>query len=74
MAHAAGQCVRRSISVPVPERGGARHVLLVHAHEGRREFGVADVRFVEALANVIGGALDRSAAEDELRRARSPTR
>ncbi|MGZ4201194.1 MAG: EAL domain-containing protein [Thermoleophilaceae bacterium] len=60
--------MRRSISVPVPERGGARHVLLVHAHEGPREFGVADVRFVEALANVIAGALDRSATEYELRR------
>ena len=26
--------MRRSVSVPVPERGGPRHVMIAHAHEG----------------------------------------
>jgi diguanylate cyclase (GGDEF)-like protein/PAS domain S-box-containing protein len=60
--------LRRSVSVPVPERAGVRHVLIVHASVGSRPFGVEDMRFMEAVANVIGGALDHAAATDELRR------
>jgi diguanylate cyclase (GGDEF)-like protein/PAS domain S-box-containing protein len=60
--------LQRALSVPVPERAGVRHVLLVHAPASGRAFGVEDVRFVEAVANVLGGALDHAATEDELRR------
>ncbi|MGO9790669.1 MAG: EAL domain-containing protein [Solirubrobacteraceae bacterium] len=58
----------RSVSVPVPERSGARHVIVTHAHAGTRPFTVEDVRFLEAVAHVIAGALDRAATEEELRR------
>jgi diguanylate cyclase (GGDEF)-like protein/PAS domain S-box-containing protein len=60
--------LRRALSVPVPERAGLRHVLLVHASAAKRVFGVEDLRFLEAIANVMGGALDHAATEDELRR------
>jgi diguanylate cyclase (GGDEF)-like protein len=60
--------MRRSMSVPVPDRSGSRHVILAHLPAGLRRFTDDDVRFVEAVAHVIAGALDRAAAEDELRR------
>ncbi|MGA2926541.1 MAG: PAS domain S-box protein, partial [Solirubrobacteraceae bacterium] len=60
--------MRRSVSVPVPDRSGSRHVILAHVPAGLRRFTDDDVRFVEAVAHVIAGALDRAAAEDELRR------
>jgi diguanylate cyclase (GGDEF)-like protein/PAS domain S-box-containing protein len=60
--------MRRSVSVPVPDRSGSRHVILAHAPAGLRRFTDDDVRFVEAVAHVVAGALDRAAAEDELRR------
>jgi diguanylate cyclase (GGDEF)-like protein/PAS domain S-box-containing protein len=60
--------LRRSVSVPVPERLGARHVILTHAHASTRSFAVEDARFLEAVAHVIAGALDRGANEEELRR------
>jgi diguanylate cyclase (GGDEF)-like protein/PAS domain S-box-containing protein len=60
--------LRRSLSVPVPERAGVRHVLIVHASVGSRPFGGEDMRFLEAVANVLGGAFDHAATEDELRR------
>jgi len=60
--------LRRALSVPVPERAGVRHTLIVHSSEAGRPFGVEDQRFLEAVANVIGGALDHAATEDELRR------
>ncbi len=60
--------VRRALSVPVHERGGARHVLAVVDRERDRDLGVEDVRFLEAVAVVLGGALDRAAYEEELRR------
>jgi GGDEF domain-containing protein len=40
----------------------------VHSSEAGRPFGVEDQRFLETVANVIGGALDHAATEDELRR------
>jgi diguanylate cyclase (GGDEF)-like protein/PAS domain S-box-containing protein len=58
----------RSVSVPVPERSGARHVIVTHAHASSRPFTVEDARFLEAVAHVIAGALDRGATEQELRR------
>jgi len=63
-----GNALRRGISVPVPQRGGARHVIVAHRHEDAREFCVDDARFLEAVAHVIGGALDRAETEHELRR------
>ncbi len=60
--------LRRAVSVPVPERSGRRDVVIVHAAGEGRPFGVADIRFIEAVANVIGSALDHEATENELRR------
>jgi diguanylate cyclase (GGDEF)-like protein/PAS domain S-box-containing protein len=60
--------LQRSVSVPVPERSGARHVIVTHAHASARPFTVEDTRFLEAVAHVIAGALDRAATEEELRR------
>ncbi len=59
--------MRRSLSVPVPERSGARHVILAHGPASMRPLTWEDVRFVEAVANLIAGALDRASSEDELR-------
>ena len=55
------QGLHRGLSVPVPERSGARHVIMVHGHAKDRPFTVEDVRFLEAVAHVIAGALDRAA-------------
>jgi diguanylate cyclase (GGDEF)-like protein/PAS domain S-box-containing protein len=60
--------VRRSLSVPVHERAGLRHVLSAVDRHRDRDLGVEDVRFLEAVAVVLGGALDRAAFEQELRR------
>ncbi len=60
--------LQRSVSVPVPERAGARHVILSHADASARPMTVDDARFLEAVAHVIAGALDRAATEEELRR------
>jgi diguanylate cyclase (GGDEF)-like protein/PAS domain S-box-containing protein len=60
--------VRRALSVPVRERDGARHVLAVVDRRRDRDLGVEDVRFLEAVAVVLGGALDRAAYEAELRK------
>jgi diguanylate cyclase (GGDEF)-like protein/PAS domain S-box-containing protein len=58
----------RGLSVSVPERSGARHVVIAYAAPGGRMFSADDVSFVEAIAHVISGALDREATEHELRR------
>ncbi len=60
--------LRRGLSVPVPERSGSRHVILVHADRESRPFTDEDARFLEAVARVLAGALDRAASETELRR------
>ena len=60
--------MRRGLSVPVPERSGGGHVIVAHGPATLRPFTMNDARFVEAVAHVIGGALDRAATEDELRR------
>ena len=54
--------------MPVPERRGARHVLVAHAGAAARPFRDEDTRFLEAVAHVLGDALDRAASEEELRR------
>ena len=58
----------RGLSVPVPERSGVRHVIIAHGRANARPFTIEDTRFLEAVAHVIAGALDRSATEHELRR------
>ncbi len=60
--------MRRGLSVPVPERSGARHVILAHDVAEGRSFSSEDAHFLQAVAHVVGGALDRAATEDELRR------
>ena len=60
--------MRRSLSVPIPERSGTRHVILAHAPASLRPLTWDDVRFLEAVEDLIAGALDRAAREDELRR------
>ncbi|MGO9901708.1 MAG: EAL domain-containing protein [Solirubrobacteraceae bacterium] len=59
--------MRRSLSVAVPGRSGARHVILAHGPASMRPLTREDVRFVEAVANLIAGALDRANSENELR-------
>ena len=60
--------LRRGLSVAVPERSGARHVIIAYADAEGRRFSDEDVRFVEAIAHVFSGVLDREATEQELRR------
>ena len=62
------QGLSRGLSVPVPERAGRRHVILTHSYPSSRPFTLDDTRFMEAVAHVIAGALDREASEQELRR------
>jgi diguanylate cyclase (GGDEF)-like protein/PAS domain S-box-containing protein len=58
----------RAVSVPVRRRGGPNDVLLVHEAARDRRFDDDDARFLEAVANVLAGALDRADADGELRR------
>ena len=58
----------RGLSVQVPERLGRRHVILAQRQLDDRPFTTEDTRFLEAIAYVIAGALDRAATEEELRR------
>ena len=60
--------LHRGLSVPVRQRSGALHVILVNRMLDARPFTVQDAHFLQAVAHVIAGALDRAATEDELRR------
>ena len=60
---------RRGLSVPVrATREGNVAALVLHRTAARAPFGAEDVRFVEAVANVLASALDRVDAEAEVRR------
>ena len=61
--------LRRGLSAPVRStRGGSgTAVLVLHRTAQQPEFGPEDVRFVEAVANVLASALDRAHAEAEVR-------
>jgi diguanylate cyclase (GGDEF)-like protein/PAS domain S-box-containing protein len=62
--------MRRGLSAPVRARrgdGGAA-ALVLHRTGQRAAFGPEDLRFVEAVANVLASALDRADAEAEVRR------
>ncbi len=58
----------RALSVPVPDRAGANLVILGYANSDCRGFTDEDARFLEAIAHVLAGALNRDATETELRR------
>ena len=60
--------MRRGLSAPVPERSGARHAIVAHDVADGRSFTCQDTHFLQAVAHIVGGALDRAATEDELRR------
>lgn len=49
------QGMRRGLSVPVPERSGARHVILANAHGEGRPFSGEDARFLEHGATPSAG-------------------
>ncbi len=52
--------LRRGVSAPVPEREGIRHVLLAHGRGPGRPFTAQDARFLQRVARIVGGALDRA--------------
>ena len=52
----------------MPERSGARHVILAYGNAHTRAFTHEDARFLEAMAHVLARALDRDGTETELRR------
>ncbi|MBI5367264.1 MAG: PAS domain S-box protein, partial [Planctomycetes bacterium] len=54
------------VSVPIVGPGGAYGVLGVHATAARR-FSPRDVHFLESIANILGAAIGRRRAEQELR-------
>jgi len=53
-------------SVPIQSQGTLHGVLAAHSTKPRR-FSTDDVAFLQALANVLGAAIDRAQAEDRLR-------
>jgi diguanylate cyclase (GGDEF)-like protein/PAS domain S-box-containing protein len=61
--------LRRGLSAPVRSTRGdsGAAVLVLHRTAERALFGPEDVRFVEAVANVLASALDRAHAEAEVR-------
>jgi diguanylate cyclase (GGDEF)-like protein len=60
--------IQRGVSVPIRARRVEPRVLIAHERKGGREFVEEDVPFMESVANVLASALDRVAAEAELRR------
>ena len=67
-ASVVGNGLRRGLSVPVPERSGTCHVILAQRDGTDRPFTTDDARFLEAVAHVVAGAVDRAASEEQLRR------
>ncbi len=61
------QGFHQGISVPVPEGAGARHVIVGYLGKDDRPFTGEDTQFLQAVAEIVGAALDRAAAEEELR-------
>ncbi len=57
----------RGLSAPIRSASAAA-VLVLHRTAQRPEFTLEDVRFVEAVANVLASALDRAHAEADSRR------
>ncbi|MEA2361377.1 MAG: hypothetical protein QOD71_522 [Thermoleophilaceae bacterium] len=54
------------VSVPIHGRGGSFGVLTAHATE-ERTFAPDQIDFLQAVANVLADAVERSRAEDEMR-------
>lgn len=59
--------IRRTLSVPVTFREGTSAVLAAHRGPDDPAFGTDDVRFMEAVANVLASALERAHTEAEHR-------
>ncbi len=58
----------RSMSARVPQRNGAHYVLLAQRRQEDPAFTTEEANFLRAVAFLIGGAFDREASEQELRR------
>ena len=58
--------VESGASVPIESRGVFHGVLAAHATKPRR-FSTDDVAFLQALANVLGAAMERARVETQLR-------
>lgn len=58
--------VESGASVPIESQGAFHGVLAAHATKPRR-FSADDVAFLQALANVLGAAMERARVETELR-------
>jgi diguanylate cyclase (GGDEF)-like protein len=58
----------RGLSVRVRQRAGAQHAILAQRRYGDPPFTEKEAGFLQAIAYVIGGALDREAGEQELMR------
>jgi diguanylate cyclase (GGDEF)-like protein len=58
----------RGLSVRIRQRAGAHHSILAQRQRGDRPFTQEEAGFLQAIAYVIGGALDREASEHELMR------
>jgi diguanylate cyclase (GGDEF)-like protein/PAS domain S-box-containing protein len=57
-----------ALSVPILRAAGSREVLVVHGAPADGPDPAADARFLEAVATVLGGALQRRDVEEQLRR------
>jgi diguanylate cyclase (GGDEF)-like protein/PAS domain S-box-containing protein len=60
--------LHRSVCVPVPEPSGATHVIAALRFAHDPPFTSNEVGFMESVARVLAGVLDRAATELELRR------
>ena len=58
----------RGASARIRQRGGANHAILAQRRHDDPPFTTEEARFLQAIAYVIGGALDREASEHELMR------
>ena len=58
----------RGASARIRQRGGAHHAILAQRRHDDPPFTTEEARFLQAIAYVIGGALDREASEHELMR------
>ena len=60
--------LRRGMSVRIRQRAGAHHAIVAQRRHDQRPFTLEEASFLQAVAYVIGGALDREAGEQELMR------
>ena len=60
--------LRRGLSARIRQRAGANHAIVAQRRFDQHPFTLEEAHFIQAVAYVIGGALDREASERELRR------